>query len=302
MGAQHKSAGSLSESAWTVAGTLNSAHDYSIGANMNQRDLLADLALAHQLADSADEITLSRFQSNDLVIETKPDTTPVTDADKATEKRIREKLTQMRPEDLIVGEEYGAPESTEGKYYWAIDPIDGTKNFMRGIPVWATLIALISPDHKVVAGVVSAPALSRRWSAADGNGAYLSAPAIGSGAQRIHVSKVSKIEDAQLSYSDLIGWGDRKSALLNLQDKVWRTRGLGDFWSHMLVAEGAVDIAAEPSLALWDMAALDIIVREAGGRFTNIEGADGSHGKSGVSSNGLLHIEFLKSINAGAEK
>ena len=270
--------------------------------NESQRDLLADLTLAHQLADAADEITLARFQSNDLIIETKPDATPVTDADKATEKKIREILSQFRPDDLVIGEEFGAPESTEGKYYWVIDPIDGTKNFMRGIPVWATLIAILSPDHKVVAGVVSAPALSRRWSAAEGNGAYLSAPAINSGAKRIHVSKVSKIEDAQLSYSDLIGWGNRKNSLLELQDKVWRTRGLGDFWSHMLVAEGAVDIAAEPTLALWDMAALDIIVREAGGRFTNIDGADGSHGKSGVSSNGLLHAEFLRSINTGAEK
>lgn len=270
--------------------------------NESRRDLLADLTLAHQLADAADAITLARFQSNDLIIETKPDATPVTDADKATEKKIREILSQFRPDDLVIGEEFGAPESTEGNYYWVIDPIDGTKNFMRGIPVWATLIALLSPDHKVVAGVVSAPALSRRWSAAEGNGAYLSAPAINTGAKRIHVSKVSNIEDAQLSYSDLIGWGNRKNSFLELQDKVWRTRGLGDFWSHMLVAEGAVDVAAEPLLALWDMAALDIIIREAGGRFTNIEGIDGPHSKSGVSSNGLLHADFLKSINTGAEK
>ncbi len=263
-----------------------------------ERDFLADLVLAHQLADAADLITLNRFQSSDLLIETKPDATPVTDADKATEAKIREILTDNRPLDLVIGEEFGAPESTDGKYYWVIDPIDGTKNFMRGIPIWATLIALVSPDHKVVVGVVSSPALSRRWSAADANGAFVSAN--GGGAKQIHVSGVSKIEDAQLSYSDLVGWGLRKNAMLSLQEKVWRTRGIGDFWSHMLVAEGAVDIAIEPTLAIWDMAALDIIVREAGGRFTNLDGIDGPGGGNGVSSNGLLHNQLLAALNVKA--
>ncbi len=251
------------------------------------------------MADAADAITLDRFQSDDLVIETKPDTTPVTDADKATERKIRELISQSRPDDLVIGEEYGAPDptsDTSGKYYWVIDPIDGTKNFVRGIPVWATLIALIDPNHKVVVGVVSSPALARRWSAAEGHGAYLSAN--GNVAQRIRVSGVSKIEDAQLIYSDLVGWGTRKSAFLALQEKVWRTRGIGDFWSHMLVAEGAADIAVEPVLALWDMAPLDIIVREAGGAFSNIDGVDGPHGRSGVSSNGKLHANFISSLNS----
>lgn len=268
---------------------------------MSSRDYLADLILAHQLADAADVITFDRYQSSDLVIETKPDATPVTDADKATERKIRELISANRPDDLVIGEEFGAPDSTDGKYYWVIDPIDGTKNFMRGIPVWATLIALVSPEHKVVVGVVSAPALSRRWFAAEDNGAFVAAnlpQANGLGAKQIRVSKVSKIEDAQFSYSDLIGWGDRKEAALQLQDRVWRTRGLGDFWSHMLVAEGAVDIAIEPSLALWDMAALDIIVREAGGRFTNIDGVEGSRGGSAVSSNGLLHDEIISAVKA----
>lgn len=261
------------------------------------RDLQADLALAHQLADAADAITLARFQANDLVIETKPDATPVTDADKATEKKIRELISAQRPQDLVVGEEFGAPSACDidGKYYWVIDPIDGTKNFLRGIPVWATLIGLIAPDNTVVAGVVSSPALSRRWSAARGHGAFVSA--LGAAPKQIHVSAVSKIEDAQLSYSDLIGWGERKESMLALQEKVWRTRGIGDFWSHMLVAEGAVDIAVEPVLALWDMAALDIIVREAGGTFTNIDGLPGPHGRSGLSSNGLLHSSFLSALN-----
>ncbi len=251
------------------------------------------------MADAADAITLDRFQSDDLVIETKPDTTPVTDADKATERKIRELISQSRPDDLVIGEEYGAPDptsDTSGKYYWVIDPIDGTKNFVRGIPVWATLIALIDPNHKVVVGVVSSPALARRWSAAEGHGAYLSAN--GNVAQRIRVSGVTKIEDAQLIYSDLVGWGTRKSAFLALQEKVWRTRGIGDFWSHMLVAEGAADIAVEPVLALWDMAPLDIIVREAGGAFSNIDGVDGPHGRSGVSSNGKLHADFISSLNS----
>ena len=265
----------------------------------NSRDFLADLVLAHQLADAADAITLARFQANDLVIETKPDSTPVTDADKATEQQIRALISAERPQDLVIGEEFGAPESTDGKYYWVIDPIDGTKNFMRGIPIWATLIALVAPDHRVVVGVVSAPALARRWSAAEGNGAYLAAN--GNGAKKLRVSAVSSLEDAQLSYSDLIGWGERKGAMLSLQERVWRTRGIGDFWSHMLVAEGAVDIAVEPTLALWDMAALDIIVREAGGKFTNLDGIDGSRGGNGVSSNGLLHEKFLGALNSGAK-
>ena len=264
---------------------------------MTSRDYLADLVLAHQLADAADTINLARYQANDLVIETKPDATPVTDADKATEEKIRKLIAAARPDDLVIGEEFGAPADTAGKYYWVIDPIDGTKNFMRGIPVWATLIALVSPDHKVVVGVVSSPALTRRWSAAEGNGAFVVAN--GQGAKQIRVSKVSKIEDAQLSYSDLIGWGDRKDAALKLQDQVWRTRGLGDFWSHMLVAEGAVDVAIEPSLALWDMAALDIIVREAGGKFTNLEGVDGVRGGNALSSNGVIHSAILDALNGG---
>ncbi len=266
-----------------------------------------DLALAHRLADLADAITLDRYQSIDLVVETKPDLTPVTDADKAVEKAIRDVLAAERPDDLIVGEEFGGLPTGAGspgdKHYWVIDPIDGTKNFLRGIPTWATLIGLSSPTTdvssevsvgEVIVGVVSSPALFRRWHASAGAGAYVSVNK--SPAEKIEVSKVTNLSDASLSYSDLIGWGDRKEAFLSLQEKIWRTRGLGDFWSHMLVAEGSVDIAVEPSLALWDMAALDIIVREAGGTFTNIDGVAGPHGKSGVSSNGLLHQDFLKAI------
>ena len=267
--------------------------------SLRARDSNSDLELALRLADIADEISLARYQALDLIVETKPDSSPVTDADKAVETAIRNEILKVRSEDLVVGEEYGSPDSLAGKYYWVIDPIDGTKNYLRGVPTWATLIGLVDPSGEVVVGVVSAPALARRWWAAKGLGAKTQFKA-GSNAgaiSELKVSKVSKLSDASISYSDLIGWGERKNKFVTLQEKVWRTRGHGDFWSHMLVAEGAVDIAVEPSLSLWDMAALDVIVREAGGKFTNIDGKDGPHGASAISSNGLLHSAFLKEIN-----
>jgi histidinol-phosphatase len=259
-----------------------------------ERDLTADLELALRLADIADEISLKRFEALDLIIESKPDLSPVTDADKAVEVAIRAAISQARADDLIVGEEFGSPDSLVGKYYWVIDPIDGTKNYLRGVPTWATLIGLINPEGRVVVGVVSAPALVRRWWAAEGTGAKLK---FNGELRDIQVSKVSKLNDASISYSDLIGWGTRREKFLALQEKIWRTRGHGDFWSHMLVAQGAVDLAVEPSLALWDMAALDVIIREAGGKFTNISGEAGPHGGSAISSNGLVHEAFMKEIN-----
>lgn len=259
-----------------------------------------DLALAHRLADAADAITLSRYQALDLTVTTKPDNTPVTDADKSAEDAIRALLHAHRPEDGIVGEEFGTVGTGKNRY-WIIDPIDGTKNFLRGVPTWATLIGLMERGdngvEKVVVGVVSAPALFRRWYAFEGGGAYVivnnDAP------KKLNVSAVSDIADASISYSDFIGWGDRLEPFNALMKSAWRTRAHGDFWSHMLVAEGAVDIAAEPSLALWDMAALDIIVREAGGRFTNLEGIDGSHGGNGVSTNAALHDFVISALNSG---
>ena len=259
-----------------------------------ERDLTADLELALRLADIADEISLKRFEALDLIIESKPDLSPVTDADKAVEVAIRAAISQARADDLIVGEEFGSPDSLVGKYYWVIDPIDGTKNYLRGVPTWATLIGLINPEGRVVVGVVSAPALVRRWWAAEGTGAKLK---FNGELRDIQVSKVSKLNDASISYSDLIGWGTRREKFLALQEKIWRTRGHGDFWSHMLVAQGAVDLAVEPSLALWDMAALDVIISEAGGKFTNISGEAGPHGGSAISSNGLVHEAFMKEIN-----
>ncbi len=254
----------------------------------------SDLALAMRLADLADSISMARYQALDLVIETKPDATPVTDADKATEKAIRDLLASERPNDLIVGEEFGTPDLSGKERYWVIDPIDGTKNFLRGVPTWATLIALVEGDGEVVVGVVSSPALFRRWHASKGGGAFVSLHH--SEAKQISVSAVKSISDSSISYSDLEGWGDRRSQFIELQKHIWRTRGLGDFWSHMLVAEGAVDLAVEPQLALWDMAALDIVVREAGGSFTNIDGVNGPHGGSAISSNGHIHQQFLDAL------
>ena len=257
-----------------------------------------DLALAMRLADAADSITLARYQSIDLVVTTKPDNTPVTDADKATEEALRALLKNHRPDDGIVGEEFGN-NAGSAERYWVIDPIDGTKNFLRGVPTWATLIGLIEKQSDgsevVVVGVVSAPALFRRWHASEGNGAFVSVNK--AAPERINVSQVSEIKDASISYSDFIGWGERLAPFQELMAAAWRTRGIGDFWSHMLVAEGAVDVAIEPSLALWDMAALDIIVREAGGRFTNVAGIDGSLGGSGLSTNSAIHQKIVEALN-----
>jgi histidinol-phosphatase len=247
-----------------------------------------DLAYALALADLADEVTLRRFRTA-LTVERKPDLTPVTEADREVERLLRARIEADRPGDAVVGEEYGAAAGTNARR-WVIDPVDGTKNYVRGVPVWATLIAL-QVDGTGVAGVVSAPALGRRWWAARGEGAY----ADGS---PIHVSKVRDLGDAQLSYSSLTGWEKqgRLTGFLDLGRKCWRTRGFGDFWSHMLVAEGAAEIAAEPEVSLWDLAALQVVVEEAGGRFTDLDGNATPEGGSAVSTNGLLHDTALRHL------
>ena len=253
----------------------------------------ADLDLARSLADAADAITRQRFGAADLVVAAKPDLTPVSDADTAVERAIRDVIGAERPSDAVSGEEFGTEGS--GTRRWVIDPIDGTKNFVRGVPVWATLIALLVEDEPVV-GVVSAPALMRRWWAAKGAGAWA---AVGGGTpRRLAVSRVADLSDASLSYASLSGWAwlGRRDAFVALTDRVWRTRAYGDFWSYMLVAEGAVDLAAEPQLSLWDMAALAPIVTEAGGRFTGLDGVDGPHQGNAAASNGLLHEEFLAAL------
>ncbi|KQT01344.1 histidinol-phosphatase [Cellulomonas sp. Leaf395] len=252
-----------------------------------------DLRLAHVIADQVDGLTMSRFKSQDLRVETKPDLTPVSDADRTAEEIVRGQLSRARPRDAVHGEEMG--DTGHGPRRWVIDPIDGTKNFVRGVPVWATLIGLLDGDQ-VVLGVVSAPALGRRWWAAQGSGAWTGKSL--AAASQLHVSGVDRLEDASLSYSSLSGWEERGQldAFLGLTRRTWRTRAYGDFWSHVLVAEGAVDLSAEPELALHDMAALVPIVTEAGGTFTSIRGVPGPFGGSALVSNGKLHqaaLEYL---------
>ncbi|MBV9594299.1 MAG: histidinol-phosphatase [Actinobacteria bacterium] len=254
-----------------------------------------DLALALSLADAADLISTARFGATDLLVESKPDLTPVTDADRAVEESLRARLAHARPSDEVVGEEFGGPAVSDTGRRWVIDPIDGTKNYVRAVPVWATLIALMD-GPEVTVGVVSAPALGRRWWAARRAGAWAST--FGGPPRRLRVSGVSRLPDASLAYSSLGGWGEigRREAFLGLLDRVWRSRAYGDFWSYMLVAEGAVDLAAEPDLSLWDMAALVPIVTEAGGRFTSLSGRPGPHESSAAASNGLLHEALLSAL------
>ncbi|WP_299565012.1 histidinol-phosphatase [uncultured Mycolicibacterium sp.] len=257
----------------------------------DQIDYSADVTLALRLADRADALTMDRFGALDLRVEHKPDLTPVTDADRSAEARLRELLAAERPDDPVLGEEYGGDAVFSGRQ-WVIDPIDGTKNFVRGVPVWATLIALLV-DGVPVVGVVSAPALARRWWAGTGQGAYT---AFGGGEpRRISVSAVAELDAASLSFSSLSGWADRglRDRFIALTDAVWRVRGFGDFFSYCLLAEGAVDIAAEPEVNLWDLAAIDVVVREAGGSFTNLDGVPGPHGGSAVATNGRLHRAVL---------
>lgn len=249
-----------------------------------------DLRLAHVLADQVERITMARFQAADLVVESKPDLTPVSDADRSCEEAIRAQLARSRGRDAVLGEEFGSSGNSQRR--WIIDPIDGTKNYVRGVPVWATLIALVDGDEPVV-GLVAAPALHRRWWAAKDAGAWTGRNL--TSATQIHVSKVDSLADASLSYSSFNGWAERGKDmdLFRLSKEVWRSRAYGDFFSHMLVAQGSVDIAPEPELEDYDMAALVPIVTEAGGRFSGLDGRDGCWSGNGVSTNGLLHAEVL---------
>lgn len=269
-------------------------------------DLADDLALALALAEEADAITLARFRALDLRVHTKPDATPVTDADTAVEALVRRRLAAARPDDAVLGEEQGEtagtptagtpPGAGPPARRWVVDPVDGTKNFARGSPVWATLIALEAAGVPVV-GVASAPALGRRWWASAGAGAFATEPG-GGGPRRLRVSTVTDLGDASLSYSSLTGWEERGrlDGFLDLARRVWRTRAYGDFWSHLLVAEGVVDVSAEPEVSRWDLAALDVVVREAGGRLTDLAGRPGPGGGSVVASNGLLHEQVLRAL------
>ena len=249
-----------------------------------------DLRFALVLADAADDITVRRFRALDLRVEAKPDMTPVTDADLAAEEQLRHVLSRARPRDAVLGEESGR--SGAGNRCWVLDPIDGTANFVRGVPVWATLIGLMA-GGEVVVGVVSAPALARRWWAVRDGGAWTGRSLTKASACR--VSDVSALQDASMSYSELSGWErqGRLDGFLGLAAAVWRTRAYGDFWSHVLVAEGAVDVSAEPEVSLWDLAALQVIVEQAGGTFTDLTGKATPDGGSVVCTNGRLHDQVL---------
>lgn len=290
----------------------------------------SDLELALALADVADRITIARFGAADLVVETKPDLTPVSEADRAVELALRRRIAAERPGDAVIGEEFGelsgegGERSGEGgersghgaasrvtaRRRWIIDPIDGTKSYVRGLPTWSTLIALQHGAQTVI-GVVSMPAIGRRWWASRGGGAFASqapcvtgkaiapcmavAPGQRSQARRLAVSRVAALADAQLAWSGVEDWEavGRLERLLGLARACWRSRGIGDAWQYMLVAEGAAEIALDPQVKLWDLAAPQIIVEEAGGRFTDLSGTARADGGSGVATNGLLHEQVL---------
>ncbi len=279
--------------------------------------LARDLRLALDLADRADALSQARFRADDLVVTAKPDLTPVTDADEEIERTIREVLQSERPDDSVLGEELGEkPGEHPGAAgaptrQWIIDPIDGTANFVRGVPVWATLIAL-AVDRVPVIGVVSAPALGKRWWAAAGSGAYVRDTAEASGAlahassaephsgddraRRIRVSQVADLADASVACSGLDRWeqAGRLQQYLELARLAWRSRDYGDAWPYMMVAEGLVDVAGEYGLKPYDMAALVPIIEEAGGRFSSVEGEPGVWNGSALASNGLLHETVLR--------
>ncbi|CAM3620947.1 histidinol-phosphatase [Kibdelosporangium persicum] len=252
----------------------------------------ASLDFALRLADAADEITSARFRAQDLKVSRKPDRTPVTDADTAVEDAIRALIARHHPDDQVAGEERGG-EIGRGRT-WVIDPIDGTKNFLRGVPAWATLISLVINGHPVV-GVVSAPALGRRWFAEATEGAYAE------DGRNLSVSGVTSLSDAYLSTTHLGSWVEYHSreAYLRLVDACWENRAFGDFWQHCLVAEGVIDIAAEAIVNPWDVAAIEVIVKEAGGRFTDLKGVDTFLGGSALSTNGHLHDAALAQLGTG---
>jgi histidinol-phosphatase len=250
------------------------------------------LTLALALCDEADTLTTHRFRARDLHVETKPDRTPVTEADRAVEQMIHERVAAERPGDAILGEEFGPVGDSRRR--WIVDPIDGTKSFVRGVPAWATLVAL-EIDAEVVVGVASAPALGRRWWARRGGGAFADG-------EPIHVSAVQRVDDAHVCapserYFDDVGLGD---AYRSLARRCWRAAGFADFWGHVLVAEGAVDVMVEPVVGVWDIAALRPIVEEAGGRVSDLSGDGWADDAPCVTTNGVLHDDVLATMRAGS--
>lgn len=269
-----------------------------MAASVPVTDHSLDLALALALADAADAITLDRAGAVDLRVEHKPDRSPVTDADLAVEDAVRAVLATRRPGDAVLGEERGGPGGNDrAGRVWVLDPIDGTKNFLRGLPVWATLLALVENGTPVV-GVVSAPALRRRWWAAAGSGAF--ACDLGGSTRPIRVSGVGELADAYLSTTHLGSWViyHSRESYLALADACWENRAFGDFWQHCLVAEGTIDLAAEPIVNAWDVAPIQVLVEQAGGRFTDLAGAARHDGGTALSSNGLLHGAALAVLSS----
>jgi histidinol-phosphatase len=254
----------------------------------------SDLELALNLADEADKISMARYRALDLVVETKPDFTPVTETDRAIERNLRDRLAASHPSDGVIGEEFPNTAGS-GNRTWIIDPIDATKNYVRGVPVWGTLIAL-AVDGGPVIGVVSAPAMGRRWWASPEDGAFTQD--VDGTVRPISVSGISKISDASFSFSDQVGWEILGAdSLSKMTTAVWRSRGYGDFWSHLLVAEGAVDIAIEPELQVYDMAAYIAIVHAAGGTVTSVTGSDAMDAGHSITTNGPLHQQVLNLLN-----
>jgi histidinol-phosphatase len=232
---------------------------------------------------------MARFRATDLVVDTKPDLTLVTECDRAVEEMVRERIAGARPDDAIVGEEYGTTGSSSRR--WIVDPIDGTGGYARGIPVWATLVAL-ERDGVLEVGAISAPALGARWWGTLAEGAFRDG-------SRVRVSEVARLADAHLACEgpprfDLVGRG---AQIVALERRCWRTRGFGDFWPYAMVADGSIDIAVEPQgLSVWDLAAPMVVVQAAGGRFTDLEGEERADGGSAVATNGLLHDEVLAAL------
>ncbi len=274
---------------------------------MTEYSRASDLQLARKLADMADAISMDRFRSVDLVVTVKPDMTPVSDADRAVETALRAAIADSRAGDSVRGEEFGVEQGAAGNSHrqWIIDPIDGTKNYVRGVPIWATLISL-AIDGVPVVGVVSAPALGTRWWGATGQGAFVderlgtaqSGSDTVSRARRIHVSRVAELADASISLSGLTRWENagKLPQFLALTREVWRTRDYGDMWPYMMVAEGLLEVSGEYDLQVYDMAALVPIVQEAGGTFTSVDGKDGPWHGSALATNGLLHDRVIAAL------
>lgn len=244
-----------------------------------------ELTFAHELADRAGDISMSYFLG-EFEVRQKPDLSPVTQADLEVETALREMIADRFPDDAVTGEEHGAG---AGDRVWIIDPIDGTKNFADGVPIWATLLAL-QVDGRSVLGMASAPALGERYEATSGGGARWNG-------RELRASTRS-LDDSFMVFSSVDDWldGPRAPAFRHLLSGSRRSRGFGDFWGHMLVARGAADFMLEPALRIWDWATVTVIVEEAGGRVTTFEGDPPSDGSSILTANPVVHQEVLRSL------